>query len=1051
MNKKRREFSSRGKSFNSNSNTGANKNLNHSDKWMKKSPKGTMQHESTLSKGIHRKPQKAVIKSVNHLENGFAAAKKPQLQKHRPTNASEYPIKPSTVSQPNEEKVVRNLNDAKKKVQKPEQKSTDLKEPVGKRKKQQNTAAPKKLKKTHPPLSESDSDAEDYIDKFFSDLSADDQGDSQLSSSSTENEETSSEKNSTETGSSSSEPDHSNEMSLEKLLNFYGNFQDNQAKPSSSTKSPTAQRPKKSIKTEKRKNKLKTPGTNQWVEEDNDVSLVYRDSDSDQASPSKALVPVGDTLQDTSDDDNDFVPEEESEDEEEDVTSEDEMVEDDSETNEDSLSSEYSSCKYESSDYDSDEDESSLSEGENYDDEYSSYWDNSYDSEDDGDYIPSEDEDDLYIGRGTARIYEIDDNNVSFNSDIETAQIVELPSDGDRKRSVTTSATDSQSDEEESELCPDLVPIYDEHGRLIDNTEMQHSKKTCSPSKKNNIATDSAQDNCDANDADGVELSPNMEDIAESLSQQESDPRLDVAKLPNFQFYDSIDMRMSLVVLKSTLFFSGHLTVQPLVGGLEIMGYTLKSGESRTAFAARGFHCLNLTPLPKSDGYNTKTLNDLLQRLEKHFLDADLKILSETFDPSNSVLALLQSDCNNRRVEVIDKYMPEETLFPKVEFLKRGVFYTTEYLLNAEFLTEHVEKCTTLFKSEPEWEKIPLKQSSRIVVIGGKGAGKSTLCQYLVNQAIGKFKKAVLIDLDIGQPIQHIPETMSVTIVTQPLLGVAHFNPVAPRKSWLFGSLDVVSSPIFYIQNVRQLIRYCHQHRDDFANIPWIVNTMGYSTGFGDELMAAIIRMLSPSDVVQLVSTKKSLSIPNFQNAFTSDHINQYSFNILLSEVQEFCKGKMSFRHCQLDVSYPRRGFSLNAPKRRNLMLLAHLANILNDCSSEWFNEVRPFCAPLDRLQVLITREDQSLAEQQLPAVLNATLVYLCRKTDVGSLYECLGVGIVRGVDKNNHVFLLQSLPPEQLAEITVLAICSSSLPNAIFLRQSTRIQGSIPYVFNVG
>ncbi|KXJ81121.1 hypothetical protein RP20_CCG021671 [Aedes albopictus] len=908
----------------------------------------------------------------------------------------------------------------------------------------------KKAKKHSLP--ESDSDADDYLDQFFEDASDDEVNDPGVPSSDGNSEEEDDD-DLTESSSEDSDDDDDeddNQMSLEELVEYFGHRKDERA----------ANKRKQSKKVQPQ-----SQGSNGWVEEDNDVELVYKDSDDEVDVSSRALVPVGDVrtvqyVNDTDDDDDeDESTEEEYEDEDDDEpfdleaymrgeldfgedTDSSDDDDDDGEnefTNSDSFEedseAEYSEDSFAeeeeeeeeselddhefSSDYDSDEDDS-----DDDDSDLPSYWDESYDSEDDEDYVAEED-DDLYICRGTARVYNIDENEVSFNSDVETAQIVELPLD-DRRRG---SAGESQDDDINDGGCPILVPIYDAQGNLIDRPE-KLKKLSLNDAKNPEVVRTAATEEVVDNE---------MEEEVEQSSVNQS----------SYRFYDAIDMRLSLLVLKNTLYFSGHLTIQPLVGGLEVMGYNLSPGECRSAFAVRGFHSLNLTPRPQSAPSSKDAMGKVIARLEKHFHDADLRNLLKTFDYSDSVLVLLQADSNNKRIDTVDKYLSEDFLFPKVEYMKKSEFYRTEYLLNAEFFSEHVDKGTSLYRPDPEWDKIVAKNNSRIVVIGGKGSGKSTLCQYLINKNVEKFKKVVLIDLDIGQPIQHVPETISVTIVDKPFLGVATLNPIPPVKSWLFGSLDIVSSLIFYTQNVRQLLRYCEQHKSEFGNVPWIVNTMGYVSDFGEELMTTILRMLSPTDVVQLVSTDKLHAIPNYQNRFTSEFVNRYSHNILRSEVQEYIKRKASFKHYELNVCYPKKGFTLNAPKRRNMMLLAHLADILQDSSSEWFNEVKPFCAPLGQLQVLVTREDQTLDEDQLPSVLNATLVYLCRKDDAG-LYECLGIGIVRGVDKNNNVYLLQSLPDARLAEVNVLAICSSSLPNAVFLRQSARIQGTIPYVYNI-
>lgn len=980
------------------------------------------------------------------MTNGMANRKNQMKSKAK----SAQPIKPNVsknLNKPEQNKPVKSQTEPKSKSESSQKrKAQNINGHGTKSKKQKKHSSP-----------ESDSDADDYIDQFFGDISDDD---AQVPA-----EESSAEDDLSESEDSESEEDLEEEstMSLEQLVDYYGHRRDAEQKTG-----------------KKRKQSHPSKGNNagEWVEEDNDVELVYKDSDDEQGgNSSRALVPAGDVRNveydeeddeedlssgdDEEDDDepfdleaylrgeNDFGEESDSSDEEEDLDGSDytdsDSFEEDSEDASGEDQSDLDDHEF-SSDYDSDEDDDSLEEDD--EEEFPSYWDESYDSEDDEDYV-AEGVDDLYICRGMARVYNIDDNEVTFNSDVETAQIVELPVEDRRSRSVGSSETESHEDAGNDGECPILVPIYDASGNIIDSPEKLEELKInhAHGEKKQKSRTSSVliempanhKETC--NEAETPELDQ-QDKMEEDVEQQNGATEM-------YRFYDAIDMRLSLLILKETLYFSGHLTIQPLIGGLEVMGYNLSPGECRSAFAVRGFHSLNLTPRVQATPSSKDAMGKVMTRLEKHFHEADLKEIVNTFDSSDSVLVLLQADCNNKRIDTVDKYLSEDFLFPKVEYLKKGTFFRTEYLLNVEFYLEHVDKSTSLYRPDPEWAKIVAKNNSKILVMGGKGSGKSTLCQYLINKNVEKFKKVVLIDLDIGQPIQHIPETISITIIDRPLLGVATFNPIPPVKSWLFGSLDIVSSLIFYTQNVHQLVRYCEQHKSELANIPWIINTMGYATDFGEELMSTILRMLAPTDVIQLVSTNKLLAIPNFQNRFTSEFINQYNYNILRSEVKEYLQRKASFKHYELNVCYPKKGFSLNAPKRRNLMLLAHLADILQDSSSEWFNEVKPFCAPLNQLQVLITREDQTLGDDQLPSVLNATLVYLCRKDDAG-LYECLGIGIVRGVDKNNNVYLLQSLPEARLAQVNVLAICSSSLPNAVFLRQSTRIQGTIPYVYNI-
>lgn len=1111
MNRSRQEFSSRGnKGFNSNGKGWKQQNLKSGSEKKKLSSGGAIPDGKNRPKSGDKLQQNGFEeeRKLKKVPGGFGKKEVPLVNgNHKVASGKKHKsviqpvVKPKEITQKSPKLVNGNAPQGKSKK---EQKSTP---DTGQKRKSLETnsgGSSKKLKKAKKEVpSESDSDAEDYMDKFFEDCLDDDEAEEEppLTPS---GEESESELSESETESDGDDEDDGNAMSFEELMDFYGNHKDRNGSVA-----------KKAKKTEKKVGARKASDSSftngGWIEEDNDVELEYKDSDGEQEQASagdqiecQALVPAAvaerrDELE-TSEDDYDYEPGDSGEEEIEEEEDIDEMLsfelgqdfsDDDDESLEeededDSFGSDYSDASSNSkddhefsSDFDSDEDEYGSEE----EDEEDGYWDDtgSYDSGEDTDYVPLDD-DDLYIGRGEAVIYEIDDNSVSFNDAIESAQIVELPTSGGGTTTGTESQTEGEGEGEggDEEDIPELVPIYDARGRMIDSAEklereLRKSKKSPKQSPANipqpepepptpvvppPTATPMESDST-ADDASSSFTARNLHDLTDDAdpSMDTAEPELPTVILPPakrsaYRLYDSLDMRMSLAILKDTLYFSGHLTIQPLIGQLEVMGYRLKRGECRNVFAARGFQSLNLTPVADGAGFTKELMAGVLTRLDRHFQEVDLRELEERFDPEEMVLVLLQADCNSRRIAVVERYLPEEVLFPRVELLRKGVFFTSEHLLNCEFFVEHPQQdkgATALFRSDPAWDRIEVKANSRVVVMGGKGAGKSTLCQYLVNRNVGAFKKVLLIDLDIGQPIQHIPETISVTVVNKPLLGVASFDPIAPVKSWLFGSLDVVSSPIFYIQNVRALIQFCRDHKADYGNIPWIINTMGYVTGFGEELMAAVLRMLSPTDVIQLSATTPTLAIPNFKNSLNAEFVNRYSFNILQAEVAQYCQKKTFFRHHALPVSYSRKGFTLNAPKRRHVALLTHLARILNDSSSEWFNEVQPFRAPLAQLQVLITREDQSLPEDALPAVLNATLVYLCRKSahQLG-LYECLGIGIVRGVDKQGNVYLLHSLPGEELAEVTVLAICSSSLPNAAFLRQSARVQGAIPYVYNV-
>jgi polynucleotide 5'-hydroxyl-kinase GRC3/NOL9 len=176
------------------------------------------------------------------------------------------------------------------------------------------------------------------------------------------------------------------------------------------------------------------------------------------------------------------------------------------------------------------------------------------------------------------------------------------------------------------------------------------------------------------------------------------------------------------------------------------------------------------------------------------------------------------------------------------------------------------------FRVNEDWRYIEMKSYSRIVVVGGKNTGKSTFAQYLINQNIAKFKKILLIDFDIGQPICGVSQTISATIVKAPVIGAGYLNPnLKQAKSFLFGDKSITNAPFKYVACVKLLIDFCRSN-EELNNIPWVINTLGYQKGFGIQLLTVILKIVQPSDVVQIQHANVKY---NFENIMDENIVNQ--------------------------------------------------------------------------------------------------------------------------------------------------------------------------------
>lgn len=650
----------------------------------------------------------------------------------------------------------------------------------------------------------------------------------------------------------------------------------------------------------------------------------------------------------------------------------------------------------------------------------------------------------LYISRGQATVYDLSDNNVSFNSDDSTPQIIEIPS----KKNIDYSSDDS---------CPQLVPITQRHTKKKVNSSSRKSKKSISyssdescpqlvpiettadaksvdtfstPTKNRNtykpkeflcapisvttpiahkwqkcpitvlnanenqhnvsieniISNMSSKNICFTDQVqEQMEIDEEM-DIAEELDSNEDsldnaiikaieselnsnekplqfETLKDKKKRYKFEqeieqanesinydedvvdpiiqpkFFNSLNSRQVLLVLKSEIHFHGVLRITLLAGTAQVYGYDLKLNKTITAYSPRGYSFINITPTYRTE---TKNIKNQLDDFKCEFLQADIKRITSTFNASNDALLLLERETGNKSINMIEKYM-KQTVFPNINaFNSRRAFYSSEFILHCIFYLKSKTKLTT----SSEWHSIGMSTDSKIMVIGGKGVGKSTLVRHLVNSNLEMHNKILLIDLDIGQPELFVPQTVSAVCLSEPILGPGYLLNKSPDRAYLFGDINVVVSPIKYLNCVLRLLKFC-QEAPEYQNIPWIINTMGYNRGFGLELTAVILKALQPTDLIQISSHRE---LDNFDRILTSDEVNAFNFNIFQSEVNDIAS-KSSTLECSYQTHVweslarkfgeKKNDWDMSARDLRFIIILANLGKLLKG-TAEWITDVKP-------------------------------------------------------------------------------------------------------------
>lgn len=386
-----------------------------------------------------------------------------------------------------------------------------------------------------------------------------------------------------------------------------------------------------------------------------------------------------------------------------------------------------------------------------------------YDSADDSDYSPTVE--DVYIARGTAKIYDAKGLDLAFGNSTES-QIIEISE---------VHPAQAQNDAENDEI-PKLIPIDEE--------------------------------DVEADDEDDDMGGETEKLIKELQIHDEDDGIFESSKtqlLKHATFYNCIDNQGVLVALKDTIHFHGVLSIKAIVNSVQINGYELTENSSLSARSvSHSDYMLNLTPVIRKSCQNG---HDLRLELSK-FLNADsLETLCNAFNPETECLLHLREGFVDAKLQMLINYLPYALLPSKKMLLANKVCQSSELMLSTRFFLANENRKVSSFQVNDQWTNLKMSENSRFLICGGKNVGKSALSQYLINS--NKFKAILVIDLDIGQPILHAAQTISATLVTKPIIGLGCLDDTLPEKSLLYGDKNVMISPFKYVRCVRELMDFC--------------------------------------------------------------------------------------------------------------------------------------------------------------------------------------------------------------------------------------------------
>jgi polynucleotide 5'-hydroxyl-kinase GRC3/NOL9 len=374
----------------------------------------------------------------------------------------------------------------------------------------------------------------------------------------------------------------------------------------------------------------------------------------------------------------------------------------------------------------------------------------------------------------------------------------------------------------------------------------------------------------------------------------------------------------------------------------------------------------------------------------------------------------------------------------------------------------------------------------QIAFAGAKGVGKSTCLRYCLNRLLSVTDKVAVLDADAGQPEYGVPGQLSLVVTTRPILQQPHSNLVSTNgfetvQSFYFGSVTTSADPELYLQCLQKLVsEYKQTILRRNPEMPLLINLDGWVKGLGQQVLTAVLQQtLQPDHVVQITGDSASkqfdAEVPekckvHCCSAYNSTLSNEMNGVNHAPSEQESPPGQLLSRSSSL-TSWDQEAWvpatsSIPAHALRSLRILSYFLQDETVWDRVGFGHhgfedpaceigrtlaaARPYAVPIDAVRCRFTSADayrDVRSEESLFRILNGSLVGLCvgnRQagetggdcTSSSALEPCVGLGIVRSIDRSRRLFfVLTPCPTSKLELVSVLAIGCIPLPVECYFR----------------
>lgn len=339
-----------------------------------------------------------------------------------------------------------------------------------------------------------------------------------------------------------------------------------------------------------------------------------------------------------------------------------------------------------------------------------------------------------------------------------------------------------------------------------------------------------------------------------------------------------------------------------------------------------------------------------------------------------------------------------------------------------------------------------------VFVVGPRKMGKSTMSRFLANSIWSRTQRVAFLDTDLGQTEFTPPGCVSLKILDrEPLLGPPVSHQGLTEGLIFLGCMSPQENPKAYLDACSRLL---HRYMAEFhANgIPLIVNTMGWTTGLGMSLLQALLHVIPVSHMVAFGQGEQS----------PFDYVQDALFR-----ASDFSKGRVftaddapSIAHVQPAEASGSQSLRVNRVTPADQRALTFSAYFLGRYDPGLGRMVFPggalsfrTCVPVAVSMDLVrfTRTSHGGPGQLEALAANLAVVGLATYSERTKVPECVGLGLVRSVDRRSRLlYVLTPVPVELLcsANVNCLVLGDVYLPST-FLTGTDNADG--PYLSYTG